>query len=106
VPKSERVKHNPLQRITYLGLVSLLVPYQMLTGYLYYFYNQWPQMGWGWELQTVALLHTAGAFAFLVFVIVHVYMTTTGHTVGAHIKAMFTGYEVLEHDAPAHDSRP
>lgn len=106
VPKSERVKHNPLQRITYLGLVSLLVPYQMLTGYLYYFYNQWPQMGWGWELQTVALLHTAGAFAFLVFVIVHVYMTTTGHTIGAHIKAMFTGYEVLEHDTPAHDTRP
>ncbi len=96
VPKSSRVKHNPLQRITYLGLVSVLVPFQMLTGYLYYFYSHWPQLGWGWELGTMALLHTAGAFGFLVFLIVHVYMTTTGHTVGAHIKAMFTGYEELE----------
>lgn len=104
VPKSDRVKHNPLQRITYLGLVSLLVPFQMATGYLYYYYNRWPQMGWGWELKGVALLHTAGAFGFLVFLIVHVYMTTTGHTVGAHIKAMFTGYEEL--DGSEHGSKP
>lgn len=96
VPKSERVKHNPLQRITYLGIVSLLVPFQMVTGFIYYYYNRWPQFGWKWTLSTVAVLHTAGAFAFLIYLIVHVYMITTGHTLGSHLKAMFTGYEDIE----------
>lgn len=96
VPKSERDKHNPLQRITYLGIVSLLVPFQMGTGFLYYYYNRWPQFGWNWTLSTVAVLHTVSAFAFLIYLIVHVYMITTGHTLGAHLKAMFTGYENIE----------
>ena len=45
VPKSERVKHNPLQRITYLGISVFLIPFQMITGLLYYTYNSWPEMG-------------------------------------------------------------
>jgi thiosulfate reductase cytochrome b subunit len=99
VPKSARNKHNPLQRLTYLGLVSVLAPFQMVTGFLYFFYNFWPRFGLDLSLSTMAILHTVGAFAFLIFFIVHVYMTTTGHTVGAYIKAMFTGYEDIEtHD--------
>jgi thiosulfate reductase cytochrome b subunit len=41
----------------------------------------------------VALAHTAGAFMMLVFFIVHVYLTTTGHSPFAHIKTMITGWE-------------
>lgn len=37
-----------------------------------------------------------GAFAILTFLIVHVYMTTTGHDVTAHVKAMITGWEAVE----------
>ncbi|SIN78243.1 cytochrome b/b6 domain-containing protein [Halodesulfovibrio marinisediminis] len=96
VPKSERVKHNPLQRITYLGIVSVLVPFQIITGFMYYLYNDWPTFGWAFDLSTIAILHTVGAFAMLVFFVVHVYMTTTGHHPFSHIKAMVTGYEELE----------
>lgn len=95
VPKTES-KHNPLQRITYLMIVSFLVPFQIITGFLYYYYNQWPKWGIKWSLDLVAYLHTAGAFAFLIFLIIHVYMTTTGETVFTHIKAMFTGYEEVD----------
>ncbi len=102
VPKTARVKHNPLQRLTYLGIVSFLVPFQLITGYLYYYYNAWPQLGWDWALRPVALLHTAGGFAMLVFLIVHVYMTTTGHSLSAHIKSMFTGWEEVE-DTAGHE---
>lgn len=94
VPKSERVKHNPLQRLTYLGISLFLIPFQMITGLLYYTYNSWPRMGINeLALGTIALLHMAGAFALLVFLIVHVYMTTTGHSLTAHFKAMCTGWE-------------
>ena len=102
VPKSKRTKHNPLQRLTYLNIVIFLVPFQIITGFLYYYYNSWPQIGLEMGLSLVALLHTAGAFAMLIFVIVHVYMTTTGHTPWSHIKAMFSGYEEVE-DLDAHE---
>jgi len=41
----------------------------------------------------MAFIHTAGAFAILCFIIVHVYMTTTGHSIAAHVKAMISGRE-------------
>jgi thiosulfate reductase cytochrome b subunit len=40
-------------------------------------------------------VHTAGAFAMLSFIVVHVYMITTGDTVWSDLKSMFTGY--VEH---------
>ena len=40
VKKSVDAKHNPLQRITYLSIISVLLPLQMLTGILYYTYNR------------------------------------------------------------------
>ncbi len=100
VPKSERNKHNPLQRLTYLGISIVLIPVQVLTGLLYYTHNHWLQWGIRWKLASVATIHSAAAFGLLVFLIVHVYMTTTGHSVCAHLKAMCTGWE--EVPKPAH----
>jgi thiosulfate reductase cytochrome b subunit len=94
VPKTERAKHNPLQRLTYLSISVFLIPFQMATGLLYYLYNSWTQLGIeGVDLGTVAFLHMAGAFALLVFLVVHVYMTTTGHSLTAHFRAMCSGWE-------------
>ncbi|MBU1569088.1 MAG: cytochrome b/b6 domain-containing protein, partial [Proteobacteria bacterium] len=97
VPKRKDAKHNPLQRLTYLSLAALLLPVQMLTGFLYWGYNSWS--GWGLSiipLEVMALIHMAGAFAIFQFLIIHIYMTTTGHTIFAHIRAMITGWEEVE----------
>ncbi|WP_028588511.1 cytochrome b/b6 domain-containing protein [Desulfocurvus vexinensis] len=97
VPKTQRAKHNPLQRLTYLSISTLLIPFQIVTGIVYLYYNDWAALGLtSLSLETVATLHTIGAFGFLAFVVVHVYMTTTGHTVSAHVIAMFTGWEEVE----------
>jgi len=104
VPKRREAKHNPLQRLTYLGLAAALLPVQMATGFLYWGYNSWGD--WGLSaltLQIVALVHTAGAFAILSFLVVHLYMTTTGHTVSAHVKAMVTGWEEVQKDEKIED---
>ena len=104
VPKRLDAKHNPLQRLTYLSLAALLLPIQMITGFLYWGYNSWVDWGFSFlSLQVVALIHTAGAFAILSFLIVHLYMTTTGHTIFAHIKAMITGWEEVQEDLPIED---
>lgn len=104
VKKSTDAKHNPLQRLTYLGLSALLLPIQMITGLLYYTYNSWAEWGLNFiSLKVLALVHMAGAFAILAFLVVHIYMTTTGHTITAHIAAMFTGWEEIEEDADVED---
>jgi thiosulfate reductase cytochrome b subunit len=100
VPKRKEAKHNPLQRLTYLSLAAFLLPLQMVTGLLYWAYNDWPAWGLGFlGLPVVAFIHTLGAFAILAFLIVHIYMTTTGHHLSAHIKAMVTGWEEVPEDA-------
>lgn len=88
-------KHNPLQRLAYLGVMTFIGPLLWVTGWLYLFYGDWA--AWGWErylsLEWVSFFHTAGAFMMLLFLIVHVYLITTGHTVFGHLKAMITGWE-------------
>lgn len=97
VPKRREAKHNPLQRLTYLALAAALLPVQMVTGFLYWGYNSWPAWQLGWlSLGTLAFLHMAGAFAILSFLVVHLYMITTGHRVLTHTKAMITGWEDVE----------
>jgi len=104
VPKKKNAKHNPLQRITYLLLAALLLPLQMASGFLYWFYNSWDAWGLSFlGLGAVALFHLICAFAILQFVIIHVYMTTTGHTVTAHVKAMITGWEDIEKGVDVED---
>ncbi len=94
VEKSPGAKHNPLQRLTYLALSALLLPVQMLTGLLYYTWNMWAGMA-PIPLAPVAFLHTLVGFMLLSFLLIHVYMTTTGHSLFSHISGMITGWEEI-----------
>ncbi|MDD5334271.1 MAG: cytochrome b/b6 domain-containing protein [Rhodoferax sp.] len=89
-------KHNPLQRLTYLAVLTLLSPLIWFTGWLYLFYASWA--AWGLEklqLQWIATAHTFGAFLMLAFLISHLYLATTGHKLTSQVKAMITGWEDL-----------
>lgn len=100
VPKRKEEKHNPLQRIVYLSLAALLLPLQMGTGFLYWSYNSWEAWGLSFlPLNIIALIHIIIAFAILQFLIIHIYMTTTGHTITSHLKAMISGWEDVPEDA-------
>jgi thiosulfate reductase cytochrome b subunit len=104
VPKRKEAKHNPLQRLAYLSLAAFLLPFQMITGFLYWGYNSWSAWGLSFlSLNVVAVLHTFGAFAILSFLIGHIYMTTTGHSIFAHTRAMITGWELVEEDTEIED---
>jgi Ni/Fe-hydrogenase b-type cytochrome subunit len=93
-------KFNALQSMTYQIVMMVLVPVQFYTGLVL------------WDLQrfagTVELLggarvvdtiHVVLCIAFVVFILVHVYLTTLGRTASEHLKAMITGYEEVD-DAP------
>jgi len=95
---SPLAKHNPLQRIAYLTFTIAIIPVLVVTGLLYMYYNDWADWGLeGWSLGVVAGIHTAAAFAMLVFFIAHVYMAFTGRPVTAYLQAMVTGYKPDHH---------
>ena len=92
--KTSEMKLNPLQRLTYLAFGLLMMPVMIVTGILYLLsangFIAIDLVFW------LSIIHTFFAFAILAFVVAHVYMTTTGHTVLAETKAMITGYEEVE----------
>jgi thiosulfate reductase cytochrome b subunit len=102
--KTRNRKHNPLQRVAYLGVKLFINPLIWITGLFYLFYNQLGSAGFdGLTLGAVALAHTFAAFLMLLFLIVHIYLGTAGHTPSAHFKAMLTGWDddVHEETEPA-----
>jgi thiosulfate reductase cytochrome b subunit len=96
------VKLNPLQQLTYLGLLNVLFPLQIGTGILIWAIGTWPALGAGLGgLAVLAPLHNLGSWLFLAFFVLHVYLVTTGRTVGDHLQSMLTGYRALD-AAPGH----
>ncbi|MCB9357859.1 MAG: cytochrome b/b6 domain-containing protein [Calditrichaeota bacterium] len=100
-------KLNPLQKLVYAGLKVLVIPIVVTSGLIYMFYR-YPQQ---YEiislnikgLSVVAVIHTFGAFLLAAFFVMHVYLTTTGSTPTANLKAMVTGFEDLpdeDHETP------
>ena len=89
-------KFNPLQRMIYLGLKILVIPVMVLSGFAYMYLN-YPNITFELgSLGIVAGIHTMGAFFLIIFVIAHIYLTTTAHKPLSSIKAMITGWEEMD----------
>ncbi|MGL1902195.1 MAG: cytochrome b/b6 domain-containing protein [Fibrobacterales bacterium] len=96
---------NPLQQIAYLGLLNILLPALMITGFIIYFYpydNVVLEAIGG--LETIATIHTLCSWLIISFLMMHIYLTTTGHTVTEYTKAMVTGWEDVEDLTPKDDA--
>ena len=90
-------KHNPLQALSYLALKLVLFPAVWLTGIAYLLYNFWEhQPNAGLMLEVVANVHLLAAYAIISFVVIHIYLLTTGHSFATHVKPMITGYDTLD----------
>ncbi len=91
-------KHlNPLQKITYLFILNVLLPLQIVTGILIWGAQKWPaflkSIG---DLGVLVPFHSLIAWFFAAFLLLHIYLTTTGHTPTSALKAMVVGWEEVE----------
>jgi thiosulfate reductase cytochrome b subunit/mono/diheme cytochrome c family protein len=91
-------KLNPLQQGTYLALLVVLFPLQILTGLFIWAVGNWPELG---GLGVVAPIHNLGAWLFLTFFVMHTYLVTTGNKVTDHLRAMVTGYQAVPAEVEA-----
>ncbi|MCP5096578.1 MAG: hypothetical protein GY943_13580 [Chloroflexi bacterium] len=101
--KTQQRKMNPLQQVTYVGILNVLLPLQIITGALMWGMQRWPETAVSLGgLPFLAPFHTLIAWSFASFIVMHVYLTTTGHTATAGIKSMIMGWDDVEvHTHPA-----
>jgi thiosulfate reductase cytochrome b subunit len=103
--KTTNRKMNPLQQVTYLAILNVLLPLQGITGILMWGVQRWPELADSFGgLPFLAPFHTLVAWTFAAFIVMHVYLTTTGHTPLAGIQAMMIGWEDVEvHETQAEE---
>lgn len=90
---SKERKFNPIQKLTYISVMYILFPLIFITGWALLF----P------EFIVTRLLHFSGitltslfhaviGFLISLFLIIHIYFCTVGHTVTSNFKSMINGY--------------
>ncbi len=91
-PITARDKFNPLQQVTYLSIMFLMVPVLILSGLLFFFPNWLPDqfMGFG-GLWPVALIHTLVGLFLTLFMLGHIYLATAGETITTEFRKMIFG---------------
>lgn len=90
---SKEAKLNTLQQVTYIGVMYLLMPLLILSGWAFLFSVYLPEtlLGIG-SVWIVAMSHLTVAYLLVLFLLVHIYIITTGETVLTNMRAMLTGW--------------
>jgi acetoin utilization deacetylase AcuC-like enzyme/thiosulfate reductase cytochrome b subunit len=102
---SPEAKFNPLQKVAYVSVMFIFTPLIVATGILFsdvtFFLSVIKAMG---GIRMLDALHVATGYVFLVYIFVHVYMSTLGPSPCSHIKTMITGYEEGEEEGEGGES--
>lgn len=90
---NEQRKFNPLQQITYLKIMYIIVPLSIITGWALLFPDIIIKEIFGMGgLSVTAVFHTILGFILSAFMAGHIYLATTGATVTSAFKSMITGW--------------
>ncbi len=90
---SESLKFNTLQQLSYLGVMYLLMPLLILSGWGFLFSVYLPETLFGLgTIWIVAMTHVVVSYLVVLFLLVHMYVITTGETVFTNLRAMLTGW--------------
>lgn len=85
---------NPLQRLTYVMVLNVLLPLQAVSGSMIWGAQYWPDLAQRLGgLRVLAAVHSLGAWLFCAFLLVHLYLITTGQKPASNLQAMLTGWE-------------
>ncbi len=97
---TEDNKFNPLQKIAYLQFQVILLPILLISGILY----MYPSTFMGvinaiGGMTVLGIAHFILGALFAAFLVAHLYLATTGETIGENFKAIIFGYGIKsDHD--------
>jgi len=87
-----RKRLNPLQQTAYVGVLFILLPVLMVSGLALFVPDVIPAELMGMDGKGfVSMAHVASAFLTIIFLVVHLYLCTTGESVFALVRSMITG---------------
>jgi thiosulfate reductase cytochrome b subunit len=100
-PHSEERKFNPLQKLGYISVMYLLFPILVFTGWALLFPDRLPDYTLGFPgLSLWATVHTYFGFFLSLFMVIHIYLGTTGTTLTEFYQFMWYGHPA-EHKTSA-----
>ncbi len=92
-PITKDRKFNPLQKVTYVLFMFVIAPVLIISGLALLF----PEfilphfMGFS-GIQLTAMTHAASGFLISLFLVIHIYISTTGKPISSNFKSIMTGY--------------
>lgn len=90
---SEEANFNPLQAISYWMIMYAIMPVMLLSGLLFLIPELAPERMFGFDgLLPVAILHYLTGALILMFMVMHIYLGTTGVTLTSMFKTMINGW--------------
>lgn len=90
-------KHNPLQGISYLLLKIVVFPAVWISGIAYLLLSVGLVDFSGIVSNSlIAIIHTVAAVVIIMFIILHVYLLTTGHSFKEHLMPMISGMDRVD----------
>lgn len=92
-PVTKKRKFNPLQLVSYVVVMYILMPLVIITGVALLYPEMIVMDVFGWSgIHLTDLLHIIVGFSLSLFMIIHIYFCTFGHTVSSNFKGMIDGY--------------
>ena len=95
---TEEEKFNPLQKISYVAAMYILVPVVIITGLALLFPEVIKEKVFEWSgIRLTTFLHSFGGFFILIFLIIHLYVITIGKNPLKNFKSIVNGYHEADH---------
>ena len=92
-PITKDRKFNPLQKVTYVFFMFVIVPFLIVSGLALLFPEFIiPRVAGFSGIQLTAMLHAATGFLISLFLVIHIYTSTTGKPISANFKSIVNGY--------------
>ncbi len=96
-PLTTKKKFNPLQKFTYVGMMYIIVPLILISGYAMLFPQVIYNRVFGIPgIVLTDLVHVITGFLGSIFMIIHVYFCTIGAKPSSNFKSIITGYHEIE----------
>jgi thiosulfate reductase cytochrome b subunit len=96
-PITEERKFNPLQKLSYVIIMYVGVPMVIISGFGLLFPESVVKALFGVSgILVTAVVHVAMGFFISLFLVIHIYVSTIGHTRSANFKSIINGYGWIE----------
>lgn len=96
-PITEERKFNPMQKLFYVIIMYVGVPFVIISGFGLLFPESVVKALFGVSgILVTAVVHAAMGFFISLFLVIHIYVSTIGHTRSANFKSIINGYGWIE----------